>query len=418
MPGTPQALDPPLDPLAFADPEAYARDGYPHAVWARLRREAPLYWFDRGEGEHFWAVTRHEDIVSISRRPDLFASGPTLVVHLTPFAKRGPPIDKALIDFDPPVHGPQRQIISRVFKPGALRRWHADIERIARGVVDDLFAEGEEGECDFVEKISAPLPIAVIGWLLGVPEPDWPKLFDWTNRMLGARDPEYRDRASPRETVRAAEEELYAYFDHLIAARRREPRDDLISLFAHAEVEGHRLSDHEARVWCNLIVKAGNETTRNATTGGMLALIEHPDALRRLQREPALLGSGIEEMLRWTSPLIHFARTATRDVELRGQQVARGDIVALFYPSANRDEDVFDAPSEFRIDRRPNRHLAFGIGEHFCAGAHVARLEMDYAFRFLLPRLAEIELAGEPSRLRSNMLGGIKHLPVRYKLTR
>lgn len=418
MPGVAPVLEPPVDPLAFVDPNAFARDGYPHAVWARLRDEAPVYWFDRGEGEHFWAITRHEDVVSMSRRPDLFVSDPTLVVHLTPLAKRGPPMAKALIDFDPPKHGLQRQIISRVFKPRALRRWHADIERIARGVVEELFAEGEEGECDFVEKVSAPLPIAVIGWLLGVPEADWPKLFDWTNRMLGARDPEYRDRASPAETVRAAEAELYEYFDFLIEQRRREPREDLVSLFAHAEVEGRALTQDEVRVWCNLIVKAGNETTRNATTGGMLALIEHPDALRQLQREPELLGSGIEEMLRWTSPLIHFARTATRDVEVRGQLISRGDIVALFYPSANRDAEVFDEPDVFRVDRRPNRHLAFGIGEHFCAGAHVARLEMDYAFRFLLPRIAEIELAGPPARLRSNMLGGIKHLPVRYKLKR
>jgi cytochrome P450 len=407
---------PKLDEVALIDPDRYAREGYPHDEWTLLRRQAPVYWFDRSEGEHFWALTRHEDIVFVSKRPDLFISGPTLVVQLTPFAKRRYEIPKALIDFDPPKHGPQRQIISKGFTPRALRRFHADIERIAKGVVDALFAEGDEGECDFVEKISAPLPIAVIGWLLGVPEPDWPKLFHWTNRILGAHDPEYRDRATPGETVRAAHEELFEYFAHLVALRRREAQDDLVSVFAHAEVEGQPLSDAEVLGWCNIIVNAGNETTRNATTGGMLALVEHQDALRTLQADPKRLPDGVEEILRWTSPLIHFARTATRDVEIRDQKIAQGEIVALFYPSANRDEDIFDAPFEFRVDRKPNRHLAFGIGEHFCAGAHVARLEIEYALHFLLPRIAEIELAAPPSRLRSNLIGGIKHLPIRYKL--
>ncbi|MEE2665412.1 MAG: cytochrome P450 [Myxococcota bacterium] len=410
------ASAPRLEEIEFIDPDRYARDGYPHAEWSLLRREAPVYWFDRSEGEHFWAITKHEDIVFISKRPDLFISDPTLVVQLTPFEKRRVQIPKSLIDFDPPKHGPQRKIITKGFTPRALRRWHADIERIAKGVVNDLFEQGDEGECDFVETISAPLPIAVIGWLLGVPEPDWPKLFQWTNRILGAHDPEYRNHDTPGETVRAAQGELFDYFAHLLAKRRREPQDDLVSLFAHAEVEGERLSDHEVLVWCNLIVTAGNETTRNATTGGMLALIEHREALRRLQAEPGLLRNAVEEILRWTSPIIHFARTATRDVEVRGQKIAEGEIVALFYPSANRDDDVFEAPFEFRIERKPNRHLAFGIGEHFCAGAHVARLEIEYAMRFLLPRIDDIELAGPPARLRSNLLGGIKHLPIRYKL--
>lgn len=405
-----------LDDITLIDPDRYARDGYPHDEWSSLRREAPVYWFDRSEGEHFFALTKHEDIVFVSKRPDLFISDPTLVVQLTPFAKRRYQIPKALIDFDPPHHGRQRALLSKRFTPRALRRFHTDIERIAKGVVDALFAEGDEGACDFVEKISAPLPIAVIGWLLGVPEADWPKLFHWTNRILGAHDPEYQDRGTPGETVRAAHEELFDYFASLLARRRADPRDDLVSVFAHAEVDGRPLREPELLAWCNIIVNAGNETTRNATTGGMLALIEHPHALRELQARPAGLPNAVEEILRWTSPIIHFARTATRDVVIRGQRIREGEVVALFYPSANRDEDVFDAPFEFRIDRKPNRHLAFGIGEHFCAGAHVARLEIAYALRFLLPRIDEVELAAPPSRLRSNLIGGIKHLPIRYKL--
>jgi cytochrome P450 len=405
-----------LAELDFIRPTRYQRDGYPHEEWTRMRREAPVYWFDRSRGENFWAITKHEDIVSISKRPDLFISEPRIVVQTAPLSERRDDFEKNLIQFDPPKHGPQRKLISKGFTPRALRRWHADIERIARGVVNDLFEKGDEGECDFVEQISAPLPIAVIGWLLGVPEPDWPKLFNWTNRIIGSLDPEYQDRDTPFETARAAQEELFEYFSHLVAARRRDPQDDLISLFANAEVQGKKLTDLEALVWCNLIVSAGNETTRNATSGGMLALIEHKDALRQLQADPGLLKSGVEEILRWTSPVVHFARTATQDVEIRGQKIAAGEIVAMFYPSANRDEDIFEDPFEFRVDRKPNRHLAFGIGEHFCAGAHVARLEIEYAMRFLLPQIEDVELAGPPDRLLSNFIGGIKRLPIRYKL--
>ena len=406
-----------LDQLDFIEPEGYVARGYPHDVWTRMRAEAPVYWFDRSDGHDFWAITKHEDIVWISKRPELFISEPTLVVQTTPPVEGEDLIPKNLIQFDPPKHGMQRKLISKGFTPRALRRFHADIERIARGVVDDLFEEGDEGEADFVERIAAPLPIAVIGWLLGVPEPDWPKLFHWTNRILGATDEEYADEGkNPVETVLAAQTELFAYFSDLVAKKKADPKDDLVTLFAFAEVEGQKLSDVDILVWCMLIVAAGNETTRNATSGGMMALIEHQDQMRRLQDEPALLKSGVEEILRWTSPIIHFARTATADVEIRGRQIKEGETVALFYPSANRDEDVFEAPFEFRVDRTPNRHLAFGIGEHFCAGAHVARLEIEYALRFLLPRIEEIELAGPPDRLNSNLVGGFKRLPIRYKL--
>ena len=415
------AAAPSLHELEFLDPGVFAREGYPHDVWTRLRAEDPVHWYDRSPGEKFWTITRHEDIVFIGKRPDLFISDPVLVVQPTPLAERDDSFPKNLIQFDPPKHGQQRKLISKGFTPRALRRFHPDIERIARGVVDDLFAEGERGECDFVDRISAPLPIAVIGWLLGVPEPDWPKLYHWTNRMLGSSDPEFRDEETTMETVRKAQEELFSYFADLVAKKRANPEDDLVTLFAHAEVEGEKLSDIEVLIWCNLIVAAGNETTRNATSGGMEALIEHPNELRKLQQaiadgDEGLLGRGVEEILRWTSPIIQFARTATQDVELRGRQIKKGDIVALYYPSANRDEAVFEAPFEFRVDRTPNRHLAFGIGEHFCAGAHVARLEIEYALRFFLPRLEEIELAGPIDRLHSSFIGGIKRLPIRYKL--
>jgi len=298
-----------------------------------------------------------------------------------------------------------------------LKKIHDPIEQIGREIVEKLYERGDEGECDFVAEVSAPLPIAVIAWLLGVPESDWNMLFDWTNRTVGAGDPEYMEEGKdPRETSMQAQMELFGYFSKLIADRRKNPQDDLVTVFTKARYQDRPLTDMEVLTWCLIIVVAGNETTRNGTTGGMLAMIEHPHELRRVQADMNLLDSAIEEIVRWTSPIIHFARTATRDYPLRDKVIREGQAVALFYPSANRDEEVFDEPFRFRIDRNPNRHLGFGVGEHFCLGAHLARLEMYVAYKYLLPRIAEIELAGPPDRLHSSLVGGVKHLPIRYKL--
>ena len=400
------------------DPDFYVAHGYPHEAWAELRRESPVFYWDKNENMPFWAITKHADITQIGKMPEKFLSGPDLVIRTDPEPPGGefqPP--PTLIQLDPPIHGKYRKIVSKRFTPGALRKITADIDRVAAQIVEGLLAEGDEGTCDFVEKVAAPLPIAVISWLLGVPESDWHLLFDWTNRTLGAGDPEYQiEGTDPGETARQAMIELFQYFTKMVEDRKKNPTDDLVSLFAHAEVDGKPLPPMDVLSYCMIIVIAGNETTRNATAGGMAALIEHPDELRRVQQDPSLFQPCIEEMLRWTSPIIHFARTATEDFELRGKTIKAGDKVALFYPSANRDEEVFEDPYTFRVDRNPNRHIAFGIGEHFCAGAHVARLEMSYAFRSLIPRIAEIEFAGPRDRLRSSLVGGIKRLPIRYKL--
>jgi cytochrome P450 len=265
--------------------------------------------------------------------------------------------------------------------------------------------------------VSAPLPIAVIAWLLGVPKSDWKLLFDWTNRIIGAGDPEFQDEGkTSAETATGAMTELFTYFAKMVEEKKKKPADDLVTVFTQVEVDGKKLELMDVLAWCMIIVIAGNETTRNGTSGGMLAFIEHPDQLRKLQQEPGLLPRAVEEVVRWTSPIIHFARTATADTELRGQAIRKGQILGLFYGSANRDEDVFDDPFSFRIDRHPNRHLGFGVGEHFCLGAHIARLEMAVAYKHLLPRIEEIELTGPVLRLHSALVGGVKKLPIRYKL--
>ena len=400
----------------IVDPGDYARHGYPHDVWTRLRRDDPVHWWDRGEGIPFWAITKHADIVEISKQPERFVNGPRLTISHLP--ERGPAeFPPTLIQMDPPKHGVFRQLVSKRFTPRGIKHMHGDIERIGQDIVERLLAKGESGECDFVQEISAPLPIAVIAWMLGVPEQDWNLIFDWTNHIIGAQDPEYKvEGKTPDEAARATMIELFTYFTKLVEEKRKNPADDLVSLFIDARVDGKPLEPMDIMMWCLIIVVAGNETTRNATSGGMLALCEHPEELAKLQKDPSLLAPAIEEIVRWTSPIIHFARTATEDYELRGKEIEKDQAVALFYPSANRDEDIFPDPFRFRIDRQPNRHLGFGVGEHFCLGAHVARLELAVAFKYLVPRIEHVEVAGPVERLHSSLVGGVKHLPIRYKL--
>lgn len=407
----------PLSDLDLLSPDLYVQSGYPHEAWTRLRREAPVRLMENALMP-YWAVTKHADIAFVGKNPELFLNAPLLVLPTDRSemvrAFQPPP---TLIQMDGPRHGSYRKLISKRFTPGALKKMHGEIDQIAKEIVDALLEQGDEGECDFVEKVAAPLPIAVIAWLLGVPKSDWRLLFDWTNRTIGAADPEYQvPGQTPSETAQKAMTELFMYFAKLVEERRKNPTDDLVSVFAHAQVDGAPLPPLDVLSYCMIVVVAGNETTRNGTSGGMLALIEHPAELAKIQRDPTLLGAGIEEMLRWASPIIHFARTATQDVELHGQQIRKGDRLGLFYPSANRDEEVFDAPFTFDVERAHNRHLAFGIGEHFCAGAHVARLELEMAFKYLLPRIESIEVSGPIERLRSSLVGGVKHLPIRYKL--
>ncbi len=403
-------------PINIIHPDHYAEHGYPHDIWTRLRRDAPVYWWEHTDGLPFWAVTKHADIVTIGKRPDVFLNGPRLTIQHLP---ERPPADipPTLIQLDPPKHGTFRQLVSKRFTPRALARMHEDIERIGREIVQALTEEGDAGECDFVQRVSAPLPIAVIAWMLGVPREDWNLLFDWTNRIIGAGDPEYQTPGkTPDETAMATMTELFFYFSKLVEEKKRNPADDLITLFTQARVDGELLAPMDVLAWCLIIVVAGNETTRNAMTGGMLAFIQHQDQLRALQRAPALLPKAVEEVVRWSTPIIHFARTAAEDFELRGQRIRKGEALALFYPSANRDEEVFADPFTFRIDRHPNRHLGFGVGEHFCLGAHVARLEIAIAYKYLLPHLEEVELVGPVERLHSSLVGGVKHLPIRYRL--
>jgi cytochrome P450 len=403
------------DAIELVDSERYARLGYPHDLWTRLRADEPVARFEPPGFEPFWAITKHADVLEISKQPLRFSSAQGIT--LRPAGVVFPPSEMVVM-LDPPRHGPVRRVANRRFTPRAVRGQRDDIERIAIEILDDAAAHGTSGEFDFVERVAAPFPLAVIAWVLGVPSTDWALMFRWTNEVIGKDDPEYRlPGESPGRTSRRARGELHAYFRHLIEQRREDLHDDLVSELIRGEIDGKPLDEEQLVSYCELLVEAGNETTRNAVSGGLLAFCEHRDEWEKLRANPDLLPDAVDEILRWVSPISHFTRTATEDCEVRGTKIRAGEQVALYYASANRDEEIFEDPFEFRVDRRPNPHLAFGFGEHFCMGAHAARVELETIFRHLLARLEGFEVAGPVERLNSMVNGSIKHLPLRYRMT-
>jgi cholest-4-en-3-one 26-monooxygenase len=401
--------------------EHYAKRGYPHEAWTQLRRESPVHRFELEGYDPFWAITRYEDVARISRQPRLFLNAPRLVFSSKRFpVPRPEEVARSLLNMDPPEHGRYRSLVNRRFTPHALSFLRPHVEALSARIVADVSRRLVGGvtdveECDFVADVAARLPLAVILELLGVPHDDWELVFDWTNQVIAPGEPDYRRGATVVETAERARLALFDYFGRYVAERRRSPREDLVSVLAQGQLDGRPLDDFEVLSYCFLLAVAGNETTRNATSGGLLALIENPGEMRRLRDEPGRLPSAVEEVLRWTSPLIHFCRTAAADTELRGRRVRKGDLLLLFYPSANRDEEIFAEPFRFDVTREPNEHLAFGVGEHFCLGANLARLELDAILSEILRRLDAIELAGPVERVRSTFVGGIKRMPIRFR---
>ena len=317
-----------------------------------------------------------------------------------------------LITIDPPQHVRLRRLVNKGFTPRMVAQLEPSVRAITTRILDEV---APRGACDFVTDIAALLPLGVICAMMGVPREDWGLMFTLTNRVLGAEDPEYQTIAGDaRETANQGLREMFGYFVRLVTARRAERRDDLISVLTEAEMDGESLTDEEILYFCYLLIVAGNETTRNAISGGMLALCEHPAERVRLAADAALLPTAVEEILRWTSPVMHMARFVTRDTVLRGQPIRAGERVLMWYPSANRDAEVFPDADRFDVGRTPNEHLAFGLGEHFCLGAGLARQELRVMFETLLARLPDIALAGPVERLRSGFIGGIKHMPIRF----
>jgi cytochrome P450 len=361
----------------------------------------------------FWAITRYEDCGAILRDHRRFVIAPRIAV----FPEEQAPIDappfRHLLNMDPPEHGRYRNLLSQHFTPKVLERKRAAVGAI---VEETLAGVVDRSEVDFVEAVSAIVPLAVIAEMLGIPREDWQHMFRLSNTLLGAADPEYQHGATIAETADRARDEFRDYFQRLSSARRREPRDDFITALVNAQVDGQPIREWELLSYYVLLIVAGNETTRNATSGGLLALMENRGELEKLRRDPALIPTAVEEIVRWVSPVIQFCRTAVEDLEVRGTTIRKGEACCIFYPSANRDEDVFPDPFTFRVDRTPNEHYGFGIGVHFCLGANLARLELQELFKRLVARVDEVELAGPVERMLSSFVGGIKRMPVRWRL--
>ncbi len=399
--------------LMLADPVAYTDETRLHQGLALLRREAPVHLVRAPGYLPFYAVTRHADIMEVERDNALWLSEPRPVLSRRESGRRGNgyPV-RTLVNMDDPDHRVVRAIGADWFRPKAMRALQSRVQELAREYVDRM--AGFCGACDFATQVAVHYPLYVIMSLLGLPESDFPLMLKLTKELFGSEDAE--NRRGETEDHLAVLLDFLAYFQRLTAARRARPTGDLASAIANATVDGEPLGDVETASYYVIIATAGHDTTSSTLAGGLHALLEHPGQLARLRADPALLPLAVEEMIRWVTPVKEFMRTASADTHLHGVPIAKGESVLLSYPSANRDEEMFSDPFTFDAGRDPNRHLAFGFGAHYCLGAALARIELVALFRELLPRLDSIELAGQPEWTATTFVGGIKHLPVRYKL--
>ncbi|TMB67313.1 MAG: cytochrome P450 [Chloroflexi bacterium] len=369
-------------------------DGVPYHQFKVLRAEAPVYRHPEPYGPGFWALTKYDDVVKVSLDSATFSSEQMGTNIPDPPQDSLAFLRMIMLNMDPPKHTKYRRLVSKGFTPKIVLAMEPHVRKIANEIIDRV---AERGECDFVNDIAAELPLQVILELMGIPVEDRHMMFEWSNRMIGFDDPEFQ--SSPADG-QAAATQMFMYANQLAVDRKQRPRDDVISTLMRAEVDGEALTEPEFNAFFVLLSVAGNETTRNLISGGMLALVEHPD-----QRK----------MLRWVTPVIYFRRTVTRDTEIHGQSIAEGEKVVMYYGSANRDEEIFSEGDNFDVSRDPNPHVTFGPGgSHFCLGASLARLEIRVTFEELLRRLPDIELRGPVRRLRSNFIAGIKQMPVRF----
>jgi cytochrome P450 len=391
--------------------------GVPHATFARMRREEPVAWVEEGDGQGFWALTKHADISAASRDFGRFTA--SRGIRIEQMAPDELEARRTMMEFDPPEHARLRRLVQPGFTPKVVATYENAFRILAGDVLDRVLPLGR---FDFVTEIARELPIRLLCRLLGVPESDAQQLVTWGDQMISNADPEYTPvvidkidteeyRLLPFRSPAALEVFLYA--EEVASERRNHPADDIITVLLTAEPDGQPLTDLEFKNFFTLMMVAGNETTRHTVSHGLIYLVDHPDQMEQLRDDPAgLSATATEEILRASSVTMHFRRTATEEIIMRGRTIQPGDRVVMWYPSANHDEEVFDRPFTFDIRRDPNDHLAFGTGRHVCLGASLARLEVRVVFEELLSRVASLEISGPPDRLRSNFINGIKHLPV------
>jgi cytochrome P450 len=414
-----------IDGFDLIAPQAYGERGVPHDQWRALRQLDRLHHCAPEGFDAFYPVVRHDQICEISKQPDRFRNRFGIVLESEEQKRilesnQGPGQMRTIIQMDPPEHRDYRKVAAAWFTPRAIRRIAPIVEQSARALVDGLVerASHGEGECDFASEVAAAHPLRILSSILGVPREKEPQLLRLTNELFAADDPDLQRKGEDRAAaVQALGLEFFQLFNAIIEDRRANPTGDLASLLANGKVNGEPMGMMETLGYYLITFTAGHDTTKNALAGGTHALVEHPEEFEKLKRDPDLVPSAVEEIVRWTSPVNYMRRVVAEDLEFRGQKLRKGENLILFYASANRDEAVFEEPDVFRIDRDPNPHLAFGIGEHFCLGTHLARQSQRALLRELVRRIDAIELAGDPVQIASSFVVGLKQLPIRYRLS-
>jgi cholest-4-en-3-one 26-monooxygenase len=397
-----------FDDIKLLDSTVFA-ERVPHEWFAYLRQNAPVSWHDEGDGPGFWAVTTLAEATQVNRDYEHFSSA-RKATYLWDLAEDDLMAQQmVMLNMDPPLHTRYRRLVNKGFTPRMVNQLHERIHVATDDIIDSVI---EQGSADFVTDIAAELPLVVIAELLGVPNEDRHRMFDWSNRMIGSDDPEYQ---TAGEAAQMASMELYAYASELFGKKRLDPHDDLMSVLTQVEVEGEQLSSFELELFFLLLTVAGNETTRNLISGAMATFFENPDQWEKLRNDRSLLPDAVEEMLRYVTPVMNFRRQTTSAIELGGQKIEADSKVVFFHISANRDELAFENPQTFDITRNPNPHMAFGAGgPHFCLGANLARMEIRVMFEHLLDRMPDLELSGEVQRLQSAFISGVKHIPISF----
>ena len=405
----------------IAYPETYADEKELHDIFTFMRREDPVSWVEPDQFRPFWAITKHEDIIEIEKQNELFINDPRTTLMDIPtedaikeFTGGSHLLVRSLVHMDNPDHQLYRSLTQKWFAPPNLESLKKDIRNIAKEYVNKMVDHGNE--CDFAKDVAIFYPLRVIMSILGVPKEDEPRMLRLTQELFGGRDEDMIRDESETSSESNTITDFFEYFNALTEDRRKNPTNDVSSVIANAKINNEQLGHLEAMSYYIIIATAGHDTTSSSTAGGILALIENPDQLSKLKNNPSLMTSAVEETIRWVTPVKNFFRTATKNYDLKDREIKKDDSILLCYPSGNRDEEIFADPFKFKVDRSPNRHLAFGHGAHLCLGKYLAKIEMEIFYEELFKKIDNIQLNGEPEWVKASFVSGLKSLPIKYTL--
>ena len=405
----------------IAYPETYANEKELHDIFSFMRKKDPVSWVEPDEYRPFWAITKHEDIIEIEKQNEIFINDPRTTLMDIPtedaikeFTGGNHLLVRTLVHMDNPDHQIYRSLTQKWFAPPNLESLKKDIRNIAREYVNKMIDHGSE--CDFAKDVAIFYPLRIIMSILGVPKEDEPKMLRLTQELFGGRDEDMIRDESETSSESNTITDFFEYFNALTEDRRKNPTNDVSSIIANAQINNEQLGHLEAMSYYVIIATAGHDTTSSSTAGGILALIENPDQLSKLKNNPNLMTSAVEETIRWVTPVKNFFRTATQNYDLKDREIKKDDSILLCYPSGNRDEEIFDDPFKFKVDRSPNRHLAFGHGAHLCLGKYLAKIEMEIFYEELFKKIDNIQLNGEPEWVKASFVSGLKSLPIKYTL--